>query len=168
MCACMRACVRARGIARHGPVYVRACVRARASSLPRVCVRSEGGRRKRESCERAERLEPQIPFVRASSATAHDSTSSLPLSLLLFLLPLPLPLLLPLLLLRSSTHRSPHALRGPPVTSASSLDPRCDRISLARSPFLPRSFLLLAALPNPCPLAPPPLSPAVSLPLDRC
>lgn len=98
----MRACAR-NCTPRSVFVYVRACVRDVAA---RTCVRSEGGRR-REPCEQAnerasERLEPQIPFVRASSATAHDSTSSLPLILLL------------LLLLRSSTHRSPHALRHPP------------------------------------------------------
>lgn len=129
--ACIRASVRARGIAR----------RARSASVyTRVCVARAGGKRGgrggegRASKRASERLEPQIPFVRASSATAHDSASSLPLTLPL--LPPP-PLLLlppPPLLLRSSTHRSP---RTPSGLCPSPLPPfwthGCDLVSLVRS-----------------------------------
>lgn len=143
--ACMRACTRARNCTPRPAfvcMYVCACVR---DVVARVCAqRGREEERAVRASERAAGAADSLCPRKLCNRTAHDSTSSLPLALLL----LPLPLLL--LLLRSSIHRSPHALRAP-AASASLLDPRCDRISLIRSLLLPRSFLLLVALPNPYP-----------------
>lgn len=120
MHACVRACmcVRARAPADCTPVP-RVCVRAhrRRRRCTRVCV---GRRRKRRGEARRgnERLEPQIPFVRASSAAAtRDSASS--------------PSFSPLL----SLSLAPPFLLSPPSTSAPDI-----RVSLTLS--FPRAFLL--------------------------
>lgn len=153
--AARRACVRAHGIARRD-LCLYTCVHACATSLhARVCVARAGGEESRASKRTSERV-----------AGAADSLCPRKLcSPRLHVFPTPHP---PSLAAASLFH-PPFSARPPaPAASASLLDPRCDRISLVRSLLLPRSFLLLAALPNPYPLTPPPLSPAVSLPLDRC
>lgn len=91
-----------------------------------------------------ERLEPQIPFVRASSATAHDSTSSLPPSL-----PSSLP----------AAAAAAASLFHPPFSAR---PPAPVRHSLATSPWIPRCDCVSLGLPG-SPLA---TSPSV-LPLAR-
>lgn len=159
-CSARHACMRARGL-HAAAVCVRAC---------RRCTRVYVGRKRRwttrgrEARGGNERLEPQIPFVRASSAAA---TLRLPSLLPLSLLP-PFP---------SSSPPSPaRALPAPSSTSA-----LAGRVPLAlSSSSLP---LALRQPPNTCPLAPPPHPsrcpprpcaapspplPFSSLPLDRC